>query len=254
MLRVVKSELLKWFSGKMIYISMIITGFLGTVDYFAAKILMKSGPETIPGLADKLNVLSAQEYMVNSMVNLISGGSIFIIVTIMIATLITEDYGRGTMKYSLLAVSRKDLIIGKIVSAGLLIMMLVLSAAASSGVVGMVAYGWDETSHTMMEVVTIFILTWLTLYGFSSLLIFAIGRTTKLSGAIAMGIGIFMTTGLVGGLVPVSIKRFIIGVDFYRVANLSSVYQERILTSGLIYLLLFTVLNIVFFRRKEIMY
>ncbi|MCR3956279.1 MAG: ABC transporter permease [Gudongella sp.] len=254
MLRVVKSELLKWFSGKMIYISMIITAFLVMVDYFAARIFMKTSSETIPGLTDRLNALSAQEYMVNSMVNLISGGSIFIIVTIIIATLITEDYGRGTMKYSLLAVSRRSLITGKIASAGILVMMLVLSAAISSGMVGLTAYGWSDSSHSAMEVLTIYALTWLTLYGFSSLLIFAIGRISKLSGAIALGIGIFMATGLVGVFAPESIKRYIIGVDFHRVANLSSVYQARILTNGLIYILLFAVLSIILFRRKEIVY
>lgn len=253
MLRVVRSELIKWFSGKMIYISMIITAFLVMVDYFAAKIYMETSSETIPGLTDRLSALSAQEYMVNSMVNLISGGSIFIIVTIIIANLITEDYGKGTLKYSLLAVSRRSLITGKIVSAGILVLMLVISAAVSSGIVGLAAYGWSDSSHSVMEVLTIHGLTWLTLYGFSSLLIFAVGRITKSSGAIALGIGIFMATGLVGVLGPESIKRYMIGVDFHRVANLSSVYQARIFTNGLVYILLFAVLSIIFFRRKEIM-
>lgn len=254
MRRIVKSELIKWFSGKMIYISMLITALLVAIDFVATRLLASHKPQTVPGLAEKIQFMSSQEYIVNSMVNLLAGGTVFIIISIITATLVTEDYSRGTLKYSLLATSREKLMMGKIIASGIINFSLIVAALVSSSIIGIIGYDWSQGSYTILQIVMICFLGWLTITGFSLLLMFALGRINKVSGAIGLGIGIFMLTGVMGVVAPESLKGLIIGVNFSEVAALETSTLDQIFISGSMYVLIFSILNVLSFRNKEIIY
>ncbi len=254
MLRIVKSELMKWFSGKMIYISMLVTALVVSIDYLASRLLVTHNPETVPGLAERFQLMSTQEYIVNSIVNMVAGGTIFIIVTIITATLITEDYGRGTLKYSLLATTREKLMLGKIISSGIINFTLITAALISSSTIGVIGYEWKQDSYTILQIILVCFLGWLTIFGFSSLLMFALGGINKVSGAIGLGIGIFMLTGVIGVVAPEALKGLIIGVNFNKVAAMQTATLDQIFFSSSIYVLVFSILNVLNFRNKEIVY
>lgn len=253
MYRVVKSELMKWFSGKMIYISVMVTALLTTADHVATKLLSEYDPQAVPGLIERFEMMSAQEYMTSALVSLISGGAIFIIVTIITAIIITEDYEKGTMKYFLMAVSRKKLMTGKILSMGIINLLLIIAAFISSVIVGVIGYEWQQGSYSILQIISVYFLGWLTLSGFSSLLMFVFNKVNKVTGAIGIGIAIFMILGIVGVVMPESIRGFVISADFHKAADMDPASLRQTFLAGSIYVLIFSLLNLIAFKNKEML-
>lgn len=253
MYKIVRSELLKWFSGKMIYLSILATFFITAAEHVVTGILVRTSPESVPGLAETIGKITAQDYILNSIVNLISGGTLFIIITIITATVITDDYGKGTLKYFLLATTRTRLIIGKIITAGIINLVLVAAAFTASAVIGITAYPWLPDGFAVYELIAVYLLGWLTTWGYSSLLMFAIHRFSRISGSIGLGIALFMSLGMLGVILPERFSQYVITAGFYSVAGMTpgSWSQSFLISSA--YIAFFSALNVMVFRKKEML-
>ncbi len=253
MSRVIKSELLKYISGKMLYICSGILFFLPIFNYVLTKILIASNPETFSQIIDRFSNLSSQEYILNSLAELFSGGGLFIIVIILASSMITSDYSKGTMKYTLLATSREKLILGKIIASGIINFIYIAAASLSIGIIGIVSYNWGSNSHSIIYILATSLLCWITLMGITCLIMFAINRISSVGGAIGLGFGIYFVIGLLSGLLPESYKVPIISANIYKVLEVKWSSLVEILIVGLAYIIVFSGLSLLAFRKKEIL-
>ncbi len=252
--RVIKSELIKYFSGKMIYITTILVFLQSILDYGATKLITLFNPEEVPELAQRFSNMSSQDYLLSSLLGVFTGGSIFIIITIVLANMISEDYGRGTMKYSLLATTREKLILGKIFTVGIINFLFMTATLVGAGAIGFIVFEWDSTSYSIIQILGAYGLGWLTLCGFSCMIVFAISKISKVSGAIGMGIGISMAIGIIGMIIPPSLKPLMISTNFSRVLEMSLGSWTEVLFTGGLYIIVFSILSVIVFRKKEILY
>lgn len=247
--KIIKSELLKYFSGKMIYICSAILMFLPVLDLIMTKVIEKLKPE----LLENMKNLSTQEYMMNSLIGLFTGGILFIIVAVLVSSSISEDYGNGTMKYSLLAVSRVNLLVGKIITIGIINFIYITLALLSSSIIGFIKHDWIDSSYSIIQIAGAFLICWITLCGFTSLIIFAVNKISKAGGAIGVGIGIYFFISIIGALIPVEYKRAIITANIYKLSDINVKSWGEIIITGLIYIIIFSTLSILSFRKKEIL-
>lgn len=252
--RVIKSELIKCFSGKMLYITTVLVFLQSILDYGATKLITLFNPEHIPELAERFANMSSQDYILSSLLGIFSGGSIFIIISIVLANIISEDYGRGTMKYSLLATTRGKLILGKLATAGIINLLFMLAALVGAGAIGITVFEWDINGYSSLQILVAYGLGWLTLWGFSCLIVFLISKISKASGAIGIGIGVFMAMGIIGLIIPQALKPLVITVNFHRVIDMTLSSWGEVLFTGGIYIIGFSILSILFFRKKEILH
>ena len=254
MFKVLKSELLKYLSGMMVYICAAITVFLSLADFAATKLITILSPEAVPHLVEKYATMTTQGYILNSLMSLFGGGSLYIVVAIVAATLISEDYGKGTMKYSLLATSKEKLILGKILTAGVINLIFIGASLIGAASVGFIMFNWGSTGYSVLEIMVAYFLGWLTLTGFSALVIFMINKISKISGAIGVGIGASMVLGMVGALIPNAIKPFVITANFGKVMDMSISSWGEVAFTNIGYILVFSILTLISFRKKEILY
>ena len=254
MFKVIKSELIKYFSGLMIYISTAITILLSLLDFIATKLIVTLSPEAVPELVERYANMTSQTYIINSLMSLFSGGAIFIVATIVVATIISEDYGKGTMKYSLLATSRGNLILGKIVTTGVINAIFVGASFVAAVIIGSFTFNWDSAGFTMIEIMVVYFLAWMTMFGFSSIVMFMINKISKISGAIGVGVGVYMVTSIVGALVPESIKPLILTANFGKVMDMTISSWSEVVYTNLGYIIVFSSLVFISFRKKEMLY
>lgn len=90
------------------------------------------------------------------------------------------------------------------------------------------------------------------MFGFTCLVIFAVGKVSSTGGAIGLGIAIFFIISLVGGLVPQSYRFLLIASNFAKVTDIDS--WMEIAGTNILYVFSFTVLSVAAFRKKEILY
>lgn len=118
-----------------------------------------------------------------------------ILIAILAADSIAEEYRSGTLKQALLSpVSRLDLLHAKIVSMFTVVALLLLFLVISSYVVGTLAFGWgertvfDETAYTFSEgallVVQVVVLSVLSYLAFGMIVMFVALLTTNSGGSI----------------------------------------------------------------------
>jgi len=254
MFKAMVSELTKCFSGMMIYICTAIAIFLSLVDFIATKLITTLSPEAVPEIVERYANITSQGYILNSLISLFSGGGIFIVATIVVATLISEDYGKGTMKYSLLATSREKLILGKIVTAGVINLMFIGVSFIGAVLIGSFLFNWDSGGYSIMQIIVVYFLGWLTLFGFSSLVIFMTNKISKISGAIGLGIGAYMVMSMVGALVPKAIKPLVLTANFGKVMDMTLSSWSEVAFTNVGYIIVFSILTLISFRKKEILY
>lgn len=247
--KIVKSELLKYFSGKMIYICSGILMFLPVLDFIMTKIIGNLKPELLENMKD----VSTQEYIMNSIIGLFSGGILFIVVTILISSSVSEDYGNGTMKYSLLAVSREKLLLGKIITIGIINFIYIALALLSCSIIGFIAHNWSDNSYSLIQIAGAILLSWITIFGFTCLIIFAVNKISKAGGAIGTGIGIYFFISIIGALIPEEYKGAIITANIYKLVDMNLKSWGEIIITGSIYIIIFGTLSILSFRKKEIL-
>lgn len=251
MLRVVKSELLKIFSGKMIYICIAILFSLPFIEYIS----YLGVHDMEPSLLDAITSLSRQEYITNSIINLVSSMNfaLIFIISILVSSLITEDYGNGTMKYSILAVTKEKLMIGKIITTGIINLIYLLVILASHIIISLLACKWSPEGIAISQIIGAFLLSWITLYGYACLITFALNKISKVSGAIGMGLGIYAIIAMLNGLLSNSYKFLVITGNSYKLMDMTVKSWVEVGLTGLIYIVTFSILSIVIFRKKEIL-
>jgi len=254
MFKAMRSELVKGFSGIMIYIFIAITICLSLVDFIATKLIVTLSPEAVPELVERYANMTSQSYILNSLMSLFGGGAIFVVATIVVATMISEDYGKGTMKYSLLATSRENLILSKIATVGIINAIFIGASFVGSITIGSFIFDWDSSGNSIIEIMVVYFLGWLTLFGFSSLVIFMISKVSKVSGAIGIGVGAYMGMSMVGALVPKTIKPFIITANFGKIMDMSLSSWSEVAFTNVGYIIVFSILTLISFRKKEILY
>jgi ABC-type transport system involved in multi-copper enzyme maturation permease subunit len=247
-----KSEMLKLFSGKMLAISMSITFLLAPIGYVATIILMKNRPEDVMELFAAYENMSAQGYMLLSLSNLMSGGTLFIITAITTALLFTGDYSGGTMKYALLSTSRSKLILSKTFASVVISLCIMASIFTSSGIIAATCFSWSAGGYGMASIIGVYLLGALTLLGFSCLLACFFILLRKTSGAIGLGIAVFMVLGLAGILVPESLRSLLITVNFPLIIDMQPSLLWELFLIGSLYSLGFTLIAILVFRRRDI--
>lgn len=253
MSRVIKSELKRYFSGKMVYICAGLLMLFTLLDYGMAKILIEISPESNPQIEAMFLNLSSQSFVLNELRNLFTGGNGLIMSLILAASLVSGDYGNGTMKYSLLAVSREKLIIGKVITASIINLIYIIAPLVSASIIGIAGYDWATDGYSYIQILGAASLCWVTLVGFTCLIMFAVNAVGKFAGAIGLGIGIYVFISMLS-LLPNKFKSFVISINLYKLADLNLSGSLEVLGIGLLYTVLFAGLLTLVFRRKEMMY
>ena len=254
MFKIVKSELMKIFSGKMIYICAVLTMLLTSLNYISVKILLSVNSPEASQIVEEMASITTQDYIMQQLLSLISNGGFSIILIIILTYLITDDYSKGTMKYSLLAINKQELFIGKIIAVAIIELLLTVVGLITSGTIGVIAFSWSVSGLTVIQILQAYLYGWLGFLGFSCLVIFIIQNVSSTGGAIGVGLGIYLSIGIISMLIPQSIKPFIISANAINLIDSSKSLWNEFALTNIAYIIIFGLLSLIIFKRKEIIY
>lgn len=251
MFKIIKSELSKCFYGKMVYICSAIIFLLPILDYAIIKMLLTQELAEQAGVSN----LTTQSFILREFnAQFAAGGTVFIIITILIATLITSDYNNGTMKYSLMAVGRGKLIVGKIITVFTIELLYVSSILISSILIGILGYNWDPSGLNIIQIITVYLLGWLSICSFSMLLMFISNKMNKLIGTIGLSLGIYFTLSALSFVIPEKLKFLSLLESFVIFSSYNfDVNFIKVIINISVYFIVFGFLLVTSFKKKEIL-
>lgn len=142
MRNLIKMELEKLFSSRMIYICLCLLILIIPLTYGFKILLIEKGLTNNEAIAAFYR-LSLQDYVLISLKNEISSGLIFFLISIAITVITVEDYVNGTQKYLLLATNRSIIAYGKTVIVMLVTLIMSLTLILSTFMVGIFTKSWD---------------------------------------------------------------------------------------------------------------
>ncbi|MEG6614080.1 ABC transporter permease [Pseudoclostridium thermosuccinogenes] len=252
MSKVIKSEILKYFSGKFIYVLCIITTALPLLYYGFGYIVARINPEQAEQVLEGVANVSFQEYVFTSLIRFFSSGDIYLMIPILIAIIVTEDYGQGTIKYSLLAVSKEKLIMGKIVVIALVNSLLIACYLVSNIIIGFIGTQGFGNESFLMKTIVVLGIGWITILGYSSVITLVAINTRKVAYAILGGFGVFIFISMLKGLIPETIRYIVISSNIEGLIKMDIQTGVRALCVSIAYSLVFILLSRATFLRKEI--
>lgn len=252
MFKGVKSEVIKLLAGKMIYICVGLVAILSGMEFFMTKLLKYVEPQQVSDLSEIYP--HAQRYILISLSNLLGGGPLLIMIIIIMASIMTEEYGRGILKYSLMALSRTQLMLSKLFVTGAVCLILVMTAFVTNIIIGYFAFDWAPSSYSFLELFGAYLIGWLVAYGFACVLIFMNQFISKVGVSISLGFVFFIIVGLLSVIIPDSFKAFLITANFVYILDMEKEAFIQLILNGSIYIILFSLLSILHFNKKELLY
>lgn len=201
MRNVVRMELRRLFMGKALFVCMAILILIPIIELTSVKILMTQGT------FDAASVTKFQAYTVKEMSfylwrQLFHGGALFIIVSLIVTFILTEDYTNGTMKYSLMAVRRSQLSAGKHVSILIVNGMLILAGFTSAFLVSLVERGWSMSIGSFLDMFGIMILAWFAISAFTGILGIIQLHLSNIAASVAAGLGLYVVAWMIAQIIP----------------------------------------------------
>lgn len=249
MLNVLRMELNRFFKGKAIYVFIAIIMAIPVIEYTSMKILIQNGifPQDV---VDKYMAYSSQQMVYYFWRQLFNGGALFFISVMMVSFILTEDYVNGTMKYSLMAVSRTELAVGKMLAVLILNSAIFCLGLLSGVTIAVITRSWDITGDTGSHFIIIAILAILTLAAFNSILSFIQVYINHLGAAIGIGLGLYVFSYTILQLLPESFTNYMFLGGIMRMSELHGSELTSAIIVPLVYTLIFSSLAGISLKRK----
>lgn len=221
MIRVLGCEFRKCTKSIAIYICMAVMLFVPLAEYAFLGISSMSNnhTEAEQQLIDAFAKANGDQLFVYLYKLLFNGGCIFVVVTVMAAIIIAEDYARGTMKYVMLLSSRAKLSFGKI---GILFVVSTLLHFVGMVIPVFVSISAREIfygEYTEEQLVYYTLLGWSVITAFT-LLVGVIGTLTKnVPATIGIGLGIYMVGAGFGMHLPEIIQKYLFIMNINKIGT-----------------------------------
>ncbi|KOM98268.1 membrane protein [Clostridium botulinum] len=245
MLRVLKNEIIKMFSGKKFYvlsmtliISIIVMAFLG-------KIHPNRGMNT-------------SNFVFYTLLGTLLKPLIPMFMVLVITDTFTEDYIQGTMKFSLMAPIKKiDLIIGKFLFIAIYGLILLAIGFVGSYIIGVITFGVGNNGEFLngfINNIKVYASIILPLFSFSAVISFIAVIINNSGAMIGLGIGIDVMMMMIDSQVKnIMYYTFSGGMYAYRIVqNLNDHNILMLSLTACVYIAIFLILSIGVVKRKDI--
>lgn len=271
MLKVMKNELIKAFSEKKKYIFTGILILLCIASSVGMYYLINNFDKldssqnvSVSGSVEELARLSGQLFP-KEFILFISDFLLPIFLIILAADMICDDYINGTLKFTLITpVNRVKVIMGKLLSIFVLLVFMEIIMMISSYIIGTVFLGWGtyyingeavSSFRGFLDTLYAYGITLLPLFAFSSLCGFASLCFSKVSSVIGALIGLIFGMSIVSQFSQ-TIGKFMI-INYVKLYKLLPILSQSDKTLAFVvisaYFVVFSMLSIVIFKRKNIM-
>ncbi|MDF2504296.1 ABC transporter permease [Clostridium sp.] len=243
MLKVLKNEIIKMFSGKKFYIlsailitSIVIMAIIGTSDI----------------------TINAKNFLVQTLSGMVMKPIVPIFMVLVIAEILTEDYTHGTMKFSLITpIKKSDLLIGKLLSIYLYALIFMIISFITSYITGSIVFGLGDRGDIINNFIynaKCYAIIILPLLSFSTVISFIALFINNSGALIGLGIGI----NFIMVILDISIKNimyFTFSGGMYAYQFIGKSGAHNILNfpiTACIYILIFLLLSVATICKKDI--
>ena len=251
MTKVIKCEFRKCIKGLAFYICMLIMIIIPLSEFVFMQISSNFGEKT-----------EAAQAMVDAFLNangdqifrylyyvLFNGGSIFVVLTVMAAIIISEDYTRGTMKYVLLLSSRDKLGLGKVGILLIVSTIIHLVGLVVPLIISIISRKTYFGVYSLEQIILYVLIGWSTITAFT-ILVGIIGCLTKnVPATIGIGLGVYLICAGVGVHLSEKVKKYIFIMNINKIGESSIETIHFALGVSCITLILFMI--ILFYQIKN---
>jgi ABC-2 type transport system permease protein len=277
MISLAKNEVYKIFKQRKIYIFMFIIFVLTCLEYVGAIIVNKASRSNSSITSPFMNMNGQTMPLM-----MLSGIStiIVIFITILLADIVTDEYKNGTLKLSLLApISRSKLLVSKVVGLLFGTLILLVFTMIISYLLGTVFFGWgdkfilngfnyntngDLVKQTMTFSVSKGILFTIFSYIIQVLPYMAFGMIVLFLSLLFSNMGATIGTSLGVWFAFTILDQISKDVKLYTITSYFSFYSKFIdkidfeatlidLSVIIVYIVIFYVLSLILFRKKDIL-
>ncbi len=244
MLKVIKNEFIKMFNGKKFYILAILV-----IVSIAIGIVM--------GKSDVQSHMNAGNFLTSVLLGMVMRPIVPMFMVLVIAETFTEDYSRGTMKFTLMAgVKRSELIFGKMLFIALYAVIFMVVTLVSSYIIGTIAFGTGingEFFNNFIFNVKLCSSVILPLISFSIVLSFVALLINNSGAMIGFGIGVSVIMVMLDQIKNVMYFTFSGGMYGTAFAGKLTSHNILIFTiTACIYIAIFSLLDLIIIRKKDI--
>ena len=221
MINVLKCEMMKCFKGLALYICMFVMIFIPLSEYLFMTISskMQSDDESIRVLIDSFVNANGDQIFKYLYGVLFTGGSIFVVVTVLAAIIIAEDYSRGTVKYIVLLTDRNKTSIGKVCT--LVIVSTIIHFVGCIVPIGISILSRETYYgvYTMKQLILYVLLGWTIVMTYTILVGIIGGMTKNVPATIGLGLGIYLCCMGIGIHLPESVRKFIFIMNIEKIGE-----------------------------------
>lgn len=253
MTKVIKCEFRKCIKGLSFYICMLIMIIIPLSEFVFMQISSNSGEKTeaAQAMVDSFLKANGDQIFKYLYYVLFNGGSIFVVLTVMAAIIISEDYTRGTMKYVLLLSNRTKLGLGKVS-----ILLIVSTIIHLVGLV--VPFGISLVSrktyfgvYSLEQLIIYVLIGWSTIMAFT-ILVGIIGCLTKnVPATIGIGLGVYLICAGFGIHLSEKVKKFIFIMNINKIGEASMETLYFALGVSCITLIIFMIILFYLIKKKD---
>lgn len=249
MMRVFQSEWYRLVRGKMLPISTGLVALFTALNYLIMRLVIFFDLEGAADLSRELMGATGSEYLATSMVQGLSGGTIYIILSVIVANLMTEELKEGTLKYSLLMRDRIALYSGKLLTLFSLGVLMALVIGLTNLLVATVGFQAVPQGGVIVRWAVEVGAAALTFTGYMALLLLLFSRIKHTGAAIGIGIALYIGMSLFEMLLPGGLS----AVLFTRVTTwLGEGAYGKVFLQAIVYTVGFGLLGLYQFKNKEI--
>ena len=260
MLRVIRFELYKLFTSKKVLVTFLV--LMGISLMLAVGINLMNSMEE----AHKLH-MTGQIFPVFLLVNL-SDTLLPIMLVVLLVGLIADEYRDGTLKLPLLRpISRGELLLGKMAAAVVMVVVLMAVTLVGGYAAGTLIFGWEKEViigeqmfmvESVTQVLGFYLLTMIPFIAYSFIILFFSMMFANSGVAIGAAVGVHFMLLFTGGFFE-KLQPAILNTYYYMggmALTPTLNWQELLGNLAVIsaYMLVFTVINFITFKKKDILY
>ncbi len=249
MIYVFKSEWYRLLRGKMLPLSIGLMALLTALNFIIMRLVIYLNLEGAGELSRQMLGTSGTDYLRTSMAQGLSGGTVYIVLSVIVANLMTEELKEGTLKYTLLMRDRVALYGGKLLTLFSIAVLMASAIGLVNLVVATLGFPAGPEGPVIVNWALEVGMAALAFTGVCALLLLLFTRFEHMGAAIGLGVALYIGMSLFELLLPDSLSL----VFFTRVSTWfgQGAYTEITLQS-LAYILCFGAWGTWQFKRKEI--
>lgn len=142
MLKVLKNEIIKMYSGKKFYV-------------LSAVLIVCIAIMAVLGKGDVSSEITANNFLVRTLFGMVMKPVIPMFMVLVIAEALTEDYTHGTMKFSLMTpITKAEFILGKLIFIAIYALILLIISFVGSYIVGGMVFGLGNRTEFLNTFIT----------------------------------------------------------------------------------------------------